>query len=384
MAQRSFNGTKINVEFSESSSRQQLNSGENISKLFGKIKKIFSDLTAVCFSGSYKDLSDTPIVDSALSRTSTNPVQNNVVTLALEGKASIHHMHPKSQITDFPTTMPANGGNADTVGNISDGYYLGLFSQDSTKLSGEPRLYGKYNGKTNDGRIFLTTTPNPENKIHEVAVTYAYDAALLNHRESGRIATKKIDGTYYNPVNQDQYDAYIQWNGSYFMLKTYSGNATAVDYAYTANTAVVASNADAVNGVQVVCANDANTANWLAAFTSTNNLRAIDPARAYVGNAGNANMVRSQYLIGTSANCAYNTILAWANAQTGTAYASIVAGDGFPYDAPYQNEAMLKVESDYYGARKIVTWTRYMGGQPRLVMIRPIFGTNWNDDQWRT
>ena len=285
--------------------------------------------------------------------------------------------------TDFPSALPANGGNADTVGNISDGYYLGLSSQDSTKLSAEPRLYGKYNSKTNDGRIYLTTTPDSENIIHEVAVTYAYDAELLNHRESGRIATKKIDGTYYNPVNQHQYDACIQWNGSHFMLKTYSGNATAVDYAYTANTAVAASNADAVNGVQVVCANDATTANWLAAFTSANNLRAIDPARAYVGNAGNANMVRSQYLIGTSANCAYNTILAWANAQTGTAYASIVAGDGFPSDAPYQNEAMLKVESDYYGARKIVTWTRYMGGQPRLVMIRPIFGTNWNDDQWR-
>ena len=60
MPQVTFNGTKINVEFTESSSRQQLNSGENISTLFGKIKKIFSDLKAVCFSGSYNDLSDKP------------------------------------------------------------------------------------------------------------------------------------------------------------------------------------------------------------------------------------------------------------------------------------------------------------------------------------
>lgn len=60
MAQQTFNGTKINVEFEESTSRQQLNSGENISTLFGKIKKIFSDLKSICFSGSYKDLSDTP------------------------------------------------------------------------------------------------------------------------------------------------------------------------------------------------------------------------------------------------------------------------------------------------------------------------------------
>lgn len=60
MAQQTFNNTKINVEFDESTSRQQLNSGENISTLFGKIKKIFSDLKSVCFSGSYNDLSDKP------------------------------------------------------------------------------------------------------------------------------------------------------------------------------------------------------------------------------------------------------------------------------------------------------------------------------------
>lgn len=370
MAQRSFNGTKINVEFDEATSRQQLNSGENISKLFGKIKKIFSDLKAVCFSGSYNDLNNKPSAlpanggnsltvnghtvnsDVPYNAVFTDTVYNDAhIISALEGKSDIGHTHSRLEITDFPSALPANGGNADTVGNISDGYYLGLFSQNSTKLSPEPRLYGKYNGKTNDGRIFLTTTPNPDNIIHEVSVTYAYDAELLNHRESGRIATKNIDGTYYNTINTHECDAYIQWNGSHFVLRTYSRDATAVDYAYTAN---------AANS-----ANTSNTANIANFATYTD-------------------MVKSQHLIGTSANCAYNTILAWANAQTGTAYASIVAGDGFPSDAPYQYEAMLKVESDYYGARKIVTWTRYMGGQPRLVMIRPIFGTNWNDDQWRT
>lgn len=315
-----------------------------------------------------------------------------------------------AQKADIPSSLPANGGNADyatnagnadyatnagnantattatnavnanTVGGITDGYYLGLFNNDGNKLSADVRLYGKYNGKINDGRMFLTTTPNSENKIHEVAVTYAYDAELLNHRESGRIATQKTDGTYYNPINKHEYDAYIRWDGSHFVLKTYSGNLTAVNYADTADTANSASNADAVNGVQVVYANDADTTSWLAAFTSTNSLRAIDPARAYVGNAGTASKVGSPYLVGTSSNCAYNTILAWANAQTGTAYASIVAGDGIPSDAPYQNEAILKVESDYYGARKIVTWTRYLGGQAPRIRQRTIFGGAWNDD----
>lgn len=51
---------EINVEFNESSSRQEIQSGEEIKTLFGKIKKWLADLKPVAFSGSYNDLSDTP------------------------------------------------------------------------------------------------------------------------------------------------------------------------------------------------------------------------------------------------------------------------------------------------------------------------------------
>lgn len=47
-------------------------------------------------------------IDDALSDTSKNPVQNKVITNALNTKANL---------TDIPTTLPANGGNADTVNN---------------------------------------------------------------------------------------------------------------------------------------------------------------------------------------------------------------------------------------------------------------------------
>lgn len=43
------------------------------------------------------------IVDSALSSTSVNPVQNKVIKSALDDKAPISHTHLKSDITDFPT-----------------------------------------------------------------------------------------------------------------------------------------------------------------------------------------------------------------------------------------------------------------------------------------
>ena len=107
---------QISVEFEEATSRQSLNSGETINTLWGKVKRWLSDLKVVCFSGSYNDLSDTPttatkdtdglmsaedkskldgvatganktIVDTILSNTSTNPVQNKVVKQAIDKKA---------------------------------------------------------------------------------------------------------------------------------------------------------------------------------------------------------------------------------------------------------------------------------------------------------
>lgn len=52
MAEQTFNGTKINVEFGETATRQGLTSGENLSKSLGKISKIISDLKAVAFDGN--------------------------------------------------------------------------------------------------------------------------------------------------------------------------------------------------------------------------------------------------------------------------------------------------------------------------------------------
>lgn len=50
------------AEFSESSTRTNITSSENLSTLFGKIKKWFSDLKSVAFTGKYTDLEDIPTV----------------------------------------------------------------------------------------------------------------------------------------------------------------------------------------------------------------------------------------------------------------------------------------------------------------------------------
>ena len=50
MAERVFNDTKINVEFTPSSNRQSLVSGENLSTSLGKIAKIINDLQPAAFN----------------------------------------------------------------------------------------------------------------------------------------------------------------------------------------------------------------------------------------------------------------------------------------------------------------------------------------------
>lgn len=64
------NGSDISDEtptFTESATRVNINSNEKISILFGKIKKWYTDLKAVAFSGSYNDLSDTPSIPAAVA-----------------------------------------------------------------------------------------------------------------------------------------------------------------------------------------------------------------------------------------------------------------------------------------------------------------------------
>lgn len=66
---------------------------------------MITGLATVATSGSYNDLADKPnipegvVVDSSLSSTSTNAIQNKVVNAALDGKANSTHSHAMSEIT---------------------------------------------------------------------------------------------------------------------------------------------------------------------------------------------------------------------------------------------------------------------------------------------
>lgn len=61
------NVISVDTAFTEAGTRQNIASGDTLATILGKIKKFFTDLKTVAFSGSYNDLSDKPTIPTATS-----------------------------------------------------------------------------------------------------------------------------------------------------------------------------------------------------------------------------------------------------------------------------------------------------------------------------
>lgn len=128
-----------NPVFVQAGKRENISSGESLPILFGKIKKWFADLKAVAFSGSYSDLSNKP---EALK----NP---QALTFTGGVTGSYDGSKTKSvEIPKVPASLPANGGNADTVDekHASD-------LQDYNNLTNKPTIVN--NATTTGGNTVL-------------------------------------------------------------------------------------------------------------------------------------------------------------------------------------------------------------------------------------
>ena len=83
----------------------------------------FTDGTTTTFTVT-NGSNATVTIDSALSSSSTNPVQNKVIKSALDNKASSSHTHTESQITDLgdyiETSAIVNNLTTTTSGKVLD------------------------------------------------------------------------------------------------------------------------------------------------------------------------------------------------------------------------------------------------------------------------
>lgn len=98
------------ASFVHNRTRENIKSGEKHSTLFGKIARYFEDLKLVAFTGSYNDLNGRPSIPAAVrvkgNAESSYRTGDVNLTPANIGAAASSHSHTKSQISDFPSTMP--------------------------------------------------------------------------------------------------------------------------------------------------------------------------------------------------------------------------------------------------------------------------------------
>lgn len=100
-----------------------------LAKVFQRIKSFvasqLNSKASAIHTHTSSDITDLPsgyVVDSALSSSSENAVQNKVVKGALDGKAASSHTHTTSEISDFPTINDA------TLTIKVDGTTVGTFT----------------------------------------------------------------------------------------------------------------------------------------------------------------------------------------------------------------------------------------------------------------
>lgn len=86
--------------FTEASTRANIVSGETLSTLFGKIKKFFTDLKTVAFTGSYTDLSNKP----------TSMQNPNSLTLTMNGSSSIYNGSATASKSWYAPTSAGTAG----------------------------------------------------------------------------------------------------------------------------------------------------------------------------------------------------------------------------------------------------------------------------------
>ncbi len=95
------NSSDNTVTFTQASERTQIQSGEKHETLFGKVKKWFSDLKAVAFSGSYNDLSDKPDAQSVGALPDTGGVIANDSDRSITIQPTYIQGDGTQRLTDF-------------------------------------------------------------------------------------------------------------------------------------------------------------------------------------------------------------------------------------------------------------------------------------------
>ncbi len=171
------------------------------------------------------------VVDSSLSSSSTNPVQNKIVTNALNGKANSSHSHSISNITNLQSALDSKSDNGHTH---DDRYY--------TETEMNTKLNGKANSSHTHTASQISDLTVSTHTLANGAKLYKYGKIVLavfnNYQYSGKTPNVWTDlfniPSAYRPISTD--NIYGHWSGSTGQIVVGSNKISA--YPPTANGSV--------------------------------------------------------------------------------------------------------------------------------------------------
>ena len=172
--------------FTEASTRVNITSGETLSTLFGKIKKFFTDLKTVAFTGSYTDLSNKP----------TSMQNPNSLTLTMNGSATSYNGSATASKSWYaPTSVGTAGYNL-----ISNGSGAPVWQQ-------PPYAVCNTSGSTVAKTVSITNFKLVTGVRVFIKFTYAHDSTTK--------ATLNVNNTGAKSIRYKGYGVFKGYNGGY-------------------------------------------------------------------------------------------------------------------------------------------------------------------------
>ena len=198
--------------FTEASTRVNITSGETLSTLFGKIKKFFTDLKTVAFTGSYTDLSNKP----------TSMQNPNSLTLTMNGLSSSYNGSATASKSWYaPTSVGTAGYNL-----ISNGSGAPVWQQppyavcpDSPSISDRRLSITNFKLLTGvrvlvrftypfagtQGKVTLNVNSTGAKEVKLLRADGSYDAITqYNSWSTNEIVEFVYDGTYWVALSSDK------------------------------------------------------------------------------------------------------------------------------------------------------------------------------------
>lgn len=189
-------GRNVTATFTEAQTRANIGTGEKLSVIFGKVKKWFTDLASVAFSGSYNDLSDKPSIPAAQVNSDWNAnsgvaqILNKPSLSAVATSGEYNDLSNKPSIPDDAGLVHKSG--AETITGIK------TFNNDVS-----PRQTG--------------STFSKQSKVFECSVIKPYAEWSAEEKDNNHFRLWSIDVTSVVEVASTHCNIVVKLMGSYYI-----------------------------------------------------------------------------------------------------------------------------------------------------------------------